>query len=151
LKQLYDAQYYPKNIYVFVIDVFLSGISGIVLGFILSEQIQNELAIIGLSGLGGLFGVGALKALMKSNLEKLIHFPVNLDDIKVHNHPSHPNTGIQAVKDKPNENSSLSPPENSKENSDKPELQLILGNKESERKTVEDGKPHNKIKVVKSK
>lgn len=96
LKQLYDAHYYPKNIYVFVIDVALSGISGIVLGFILSEQIQNELAIIGLSGLGGMFGVGALKALMKSNLDKLVHIPINFDE---HNKGHNANANIKDTKD----------------------------------------------------
>lgn len=80
LKQLYDAHYYPRNIYVFMIDVALSGISGIVLGLILSEHIQNELAIIGLSGLGGMFGVSGLKALMKMKLGHLLQINLPHED-----------------------------------------------------------------------
>lgn len=80
LKQLYDAQYYPKNMYVFMIDVALSGLSGVVLGFILSEMIKNELVIIGLSGLGGMFGVTALKTLMKLQLGKKINIQLSFDD-----------------------------------------------------------------------
>jgi FtsH-binding integral membrane protein len=87
LKQLYDAQYNPKTTYALIIDVILSGVSGLVLGLILTEYLKNELAIIGLSGLGGMFGVSALKILMKLKLGKKIKIQVGFDDDStIHTH-----------------------------------------------------------------
>ena len=80
IKRLYDARYYPKNMYIFTIDATISGISGIVLSFIISEHIKNGIAIIGLSGLGGMFGVSALKSLIKLNLGKKINIQLLSED-----------------------------------------------------------------------
>lgn len=80
LKQLYDAQFNPKTTYAFIIDVILSGVSGLVLGLILTEYIKNEMAVIGLSGFGGMFGVTALKILMKLKLGKKIKIQVGFEE-----------------------------------------------------------------------
>jgi hypothetical protein len=65
---------------VFLIDVLLSTASGIVFGLILTEYVKNDLAIIGLSGLGGMFGESALKALMKIKLGKKIKIQIGFED-----------------------------------------------------------------------
>lgn len=76
IKQLYDAKYYPKNIYVFIIDVILSGISGVILSFLFSELCKNDLMLIGISGLGSIFGVNGLKMLIKYNLDQKVNLSI---------------------------------------------------------------------------
>ncbi len=80
LKQLFDAKYYPKNIYVFVIDVLLSSVCGIVTSLILSYFILNELVVIGISGLGGLLGVSGIKAFMAFKVGKKIRVEIGFED-----------------------------------------------------------------------
>lgn len=82
LKQLYNSHYYPKNFYVFIIDVLLSTVSGIVLALILAERITNAFTLIGLSGLGGMFGLSGLKAIMKLNLGKKVRIQIGFDEEK---------------------------------------------------------------------
>jgi len=79
-KQLYETKYYPRNKYVFLIDVLLSTLSGIVFSMILTEYIKNDLSIIGLSGLGGMFGESILKALMKLKLGKRIRIHISFEE-----------------------------------------------------------------------
>lgn len=79
-KQIYDKQYKPKNYWIFFIDVILSSLSGVTFGLILTEYIKNELTIIGLSGLGGMFGVSALKTLIKLRLGKKIKIHIAFED-----------------------------------------------------------------------
>lgn len=82
LKQLFDARYYPKNMYIFIIDVLLSAVCGIIVALILSNFIKSELAIIGIGGLGGLLGVSSIKLLMKFKLGQKINIQIGFDDDK---------------------------------------------------------------------
>lgn len=86
IKQLYDAHYYPRNLYSFVIDVILSAVSGIIVTLILSEYVESELTLIGLSGLGGMVGLSGIKAIIKIRLGQKIQIQFvddNDTDIKV--------------------------------------------------------------------
>ncbi|MFW6014939.1 MAG: hypothetical protein ACOCRK_00715 [bacterium] len=80
LKQLFDVKYYPKNMYIFIIDVLLSALCGIILALVLSSYIEHELTIIGISGLGGLLGVSSIKILMKFKLGQKIKIQIGFEE-----------------------------------------------------------------------
>lgn len=58
--------------YEYIMDVLISGIAGLCSGFILSEYLTSTLAIIGISGACGLFGVEALKLIVTYKLSSKI-------------------------------------------------------------------------------
>ena len=66
--------------YEYIMDVLISGISGLCSGFILSEYLTSTLAIVGISGACGLFGVEFLKIIVTYKLSKKIF--IDTDCIK---------------------------------------------------------------------
>jgi hypothetical protein len=66
--------------YEYIMDVLISGISGLCSGFILSEYLTSTLAIIGISGACGLFGVEMLKLIVTYKLSSKIF--IDTDCIK---------------------------------------------------------------------
>lgn len=78
-KRMYeDAKRSGK--YEYIMDVLVSGIAGLCSGFILSEYLTSTLAIIGISGACGLFGVEALKLIVTYKLSNKIF--IDTDCIK---------------------------------------------------------------------
>lgn len=82
LKKLHDVKYYPKNIYTFIVDVLLSSVSGLLIAMTLLDFVESKILLMGLSGLGGMFGVSALKILMCKKLNKKIKIHIDLGDDK---------------------------------------------------------------------
>ena len=79
-RQLYDNAQYVST-HEMIIDVVISGMSGCIFALILSASFKEPLAIIGLSGAGGLFGVESLQALMKSRVSEKIRFKPHHTDM----------------------------------------------------------------------
>jgi hypothetical protein len=72
IKHLHDTRGHPKSIYVFMIDVFLSAVSGLITALLSSSIIEDDITLIGISGAGGILGMSGLKLLMQIKLGKKV-------------------------------------------------------------------------------
>ena len=79
-RKLFESDYYPKNLYVFIIDVIISGIFGVVIALMSMSLIKEKLIIIGLSGFIGMFGSLGIRKLVEFKLGRKIKIKFDFND-----------------------------------------------------------------------
>jgi uncharacterized protein YacL len=67
LKKIYEDQRY-QDIFSMLCSVAVNGIAGFIFAIIVSEFFSNPVAIIGLSGIGGFFGIKIITSIMRSRI-----------------------------------------------------------------------------------
>ena len=79
-KQLYDSRLRRRSIYIIFTDVLVSAMMGTIFALLFSEFNESILVLIGISGLGGMFGSSAIKLLIQFKLGRRIKIQIGFDE-----------------------------------------------------------------------
>ena len=79
-RRLFENNYYPKNLYTFIVDVIISGMFGFIIALLSITFIKEKLIIIGLSGFIGMFGSLGIRKLIEFKLGKKIKIKFDFND-----------------------------------------------------------------------
>ena len=79
-RKLLENNYYPKNLYTFIVDVIISTIFGFIIALMSIVFIKEKLITIGISGFIGMFGSLGIKKLVEFKLGKKIKIKFDFND-----------------------------------------------------------------------